>query len=453
MRNIFQIVFILIFPLVLQAQTDSSFVGALTKGNLTGQVRLMSITTWNKAELSDYSAGAVGLTLGYQTLSFKGFRLTISGSLTQQLYTPTFSIPDPKTLQLNRYEWGMFDFTNPNNKDMLLRLQELNLQYRSKKIQTLIGNYLPQNIFLNAQDGRMSPTLVQGLSVKYFPSTKWQIGLEAITGLNPRSAVKWVSVANSFGIYPVGLNPDGTKSQYASHTTTNGIGIAEVTFKPNSKWQILASDILVENVFHTAYLKTEYRKSIWNNQQLLLGGLLAMQEQVGNGGSMVASQVYFTKENKPIIVNARLGLKDKKWEGSLNFGRITAQGRFQMPREWGVEQFYTFIPRERNEGSGDVWAYTAKYAYTFSKNLKLEAAYGYYNMPDVRDTRLNKYGVPDYSHTMLNLQYSFEGNWKGLTLQALGIYKANQGLVYDNLKYVQNKVDMSQLNLVVNYKW
>jgi hypothetical protein len=163
--------------------------------------------------------------------------------------------------------------------------------------------------------------------------------------------------------------------------------------------------------------------------------------------------VYFTKENKPIIINVRLGLKDKKWEGSLNFGRITAQGRYQMPREWGVEQFYTFIPRERNEGSGDVWAYTAKYAYTFSNNLKLEAAYGYYNMPDVRDTRLNKYGVPDYSHTMLNLQYSFEGNWKGLTLQALGIYKANQGLVYDNLKYVQNKVDMSQLNLVVNYKW
>jgi hypothetical protein len=37
MRNIFQIVFILIFPLVLQAQTDSSFVGALTKGNI--QVR------------------------------------------------------------------------------------------------------------------------------------------------------------------------------------------------------------------------------------------------------------------------------------------------------------------------------------------------------------------------------------------------------------------------------
>jgi hypothetical protein len=133
MRNIFQIVFILIFPLVLHAQTDSSFVGALTKGNITGQVRLMSISTWNKADLSDYSAGAVGLTLGYQTLSFKGFRLTMSGSLTQQIYSPTFSIPDPKTLQLNRYEWGMFDFTNPTNKDMLLRLQELNLQYRSKK--------------------------------------------------------------------------------------------------------------------------------------------------------------------------------------------------------------------------------------------------------------------------------------------------------------------------------
>ena len=183
---------------------------------------------------------------------------------------------------------------------------------------------------------------------------EWQLGVEAISGISPRSSAKWVSVANSFGIYPVGLNPDGTKSQYAGHTSTAGIGVLALQFKPNSSWILLASDILVENVFHTAYLKSEYRKSIWNNQQLMFGGLIATQGQVGNGGSNNSNQVYFSENNKPLILNARVAIMNKKWEGSLNFGRITSEGRYRMPREWGVEQFYTFIPRERNEGAGDV---------------------------------------------------------------------------------------------------
>jgi hypothetical protein len=32
-----------------------------------------------------------------------------------------------------------------------------------------------------------------------------------------------------------------------------------------------------------------------------------------------------------------------------------------MPREWGRDPFYTFMPRERNEGYGDVNADIDKY--------------------------------------------------------------------------------------------
>ena len=31
-----------------------------------------------------------------------------------------------------------------------------------------------------------------------------------------------------------------------------------------------------------------------------------------------------------------------------------------MPREWGKEPFYTFLPRERNEGLGNIHAFTVK---------------------------------------------------------------------------------------------
>ena len=33
---------------------------------------------------------------------------------------------------------------------------------------------------------------------------------------------------------------------------------------------------------------------------------------------------------------------------------------FLMPREWGREPFYTFLPRERNEGLGGVNAWTCQ---------------------------------------------------------------------------------------------
>jgi hypothetical protein len=39
----------------------------------------------------------------------------------------------------------------------------------------------------------------------------------------------------------------------------------------------------------------------------------------------------------------------------------------------------------------------------------------------------------------------------GLNLELLYLYKARQGNVYDEWKYVINKVNMHQLNFIMNY--
>jgi hypothetical protein len=125
-----------------------------------------------------------------------------------------------------------------------------------------------------------------------------------------------------------------------------------------------------------------------------------------------------------------------------------------MPREWGREPFYTFLPRERNEGAGDVNAMSLNLIRTFNrKRTKAEFSYGYYDMPDVRESRLNKYQIPSYHQLLFNLRHSFSGFLTGLDLEFLYVYKPRSGRYYNQLRHIINKVDMQHVNLVFNYRF
>jgi hypothetical protein len=112
------------------------------------------------------------------------------------------------------------------------------------------------------------------------------------------------------------------------------------------------------------------------------------------------------------------------------------------------------MSRERNEGFGDVHATTARIQWK-QKNGMLKASLtgGYFSLPDVRNFALNKYGMPSYFQVNLDIRYSFTGILQGLEAQGLLVWKGKSGEVYDNDRYVINKVDMSLINVVVNYRF
>ena len=123
-----------------------------------------------------------------------------------------------------------------------------------------------------------------------------------------------------------------------------------------------------------------------------------------------------------------------------------------MPREWGRDPFYTFLPRERNEGFGDVNAYVLKVEYKLPKQrVKLNVGAGYFDLPSAYNFKLNKYGMPSYTQLNVDLRYEFEGVLKGLESQLLYVYKAKAGDEVLNEKYIINKVNMNMVNLVLNY--
>ena len=149
---------------------------------------------------------------------------------------------------------------------------------------------------------------------------------------------------------------------------------------------------------------------------------------------------------------ALAGWKNKEIEVSMNYNRITDHGRYLMPREWGREPFFTFLPRERNEGFGDAHAVMGKINYSITKiKLKLSLAAGYYKLPDVKNFRLNKYGLPSYTQINADIRYTFPKKFSGLEAQLLIAGKINSGETYNNAKFVINKTNMVLYNFVLNY--
>ncbi len=178
------------------------------------------------------------------------------------------------------------------------------------------------------------------------------------------------------------------------------------------------------------------------------------QHPIKAGGHQVPLLTYFDKRHRAQIFSMRTGVRKRETTIQVNATRITADGRFLMPREWGREPFYTFMPRERNEGAGDVKAISFNFIRQFPhKNIRVEGGYGYYDLPDVRNSRFNKYQMPSYHQFLMNIRYKFTGFLSGLNAEILYVYKKNSAETYGDFRYVINKVDMQHADIILNYKF
>jgi hypothetical protein len=179
------------------------------------------------------------------------------------------------------------------------------------------------------------------------------------------------------------------------------------------------------------------------------------QDAIKDGGNADATKTYFEKNGKSHDVWCKtVGLeKRKKLEISINYNRITKHGQIFNAKRMGTrDPFFTFLPRERNEGFGDAHAVMGKINYSITKiKLKLSLAAGYYKLPDVKNFRLNKYGLPSYTQINADIRYTFPKKFSGLEAQLLIAGKINSGETYNNAKFVINKTNMVLYNFVLNY--
>lgn len=434
-----------------QAKDTTSLLYAFKSGTFNGHFRYYFSSTINEGELTDYFANAGGGGLRYESNKFHGFQLATSGFYLFDLGSSSMTAIDSITGQINRYEIGLFDIENPANQKNMNRLEELYLKYNFKNAQLIFGKQLINTPLVNIQDGRMRGTAVEGLWMNFEPSKKWQFEGGYLYAVSPRSTLKWYKIDESIGLYPQGVNSSGIKSDYKGNLTSNGLGILSARFKPKN-FEIQVWDYYLDNILNTALVQAKYTKELSTTTKLVAEGQFIRQDVLNYGGNQNQAQTYVEKGAKSMTFGAKVSLKTKVFDYSLAYNRITKHGRYLFPREWGRDPFFTFIPRERTEGFGDLHAFVAKLDFKpKNSNFKTSLAAGYIALPDVKNFELNKYGIPSYYHLSWDAKYKFEKVFKNLEAQLLLTVKLREGETYGNRRYVFNKVNMLLVNVVLNY--
>lgn len=429
-----------------------SLLNAFKSGTVNGHFRYYFMATDNQNNLTDYYANAVGGRLKFETAKFHGFQLAVGGYYTFNLGSSDFTKPDSTTKQLNRYESSLFNIEQPNNKNNLAILQEFYIKYQFKKSNVILGRQLINTPFINTQDGRMMPSGICGIWLNINEIKKMGFVGGWIKGISPRGTLKWFKPGASIGLYPSGVNIDGSISNYSNNITSAGIGMLGVKYAVHSKLNIHFWEMFAENIFNTEMIQFDWNHRLKDSTTFFAAVQAIHQAAINNGGNANATKSYFTRGQQSFSFGGKIGWQNKKMEVSINYNRITSNSRYLMPREWGKDPFFTFMPRERNEGFGNLDAVVTKLNYNIPKtNLKTSLSFGYFHLPDVKNYKLNKYGMPSYTQLNVDVRYLFSGLCKGLETQLLIVGKFNQGNTYQNDRYVFNKVNMILYNLVINY--
>lgn len=433
-------------------QKAENLLEAFENGQFNGSFRTFFMATDNARQLSDYYALAAGGSLHFASAPWHGFNFGLGGIFNFNISSSDLGAKDSITGALNRYEIGLFDVERPENRRDLDRMEEFYLRYQWKKSRITVGQQSLQTPFINYQDGRMRPTAESGAWAEYQELKNLKVEGGWLWKISPRSTVEWYSIGESIGLYPKGLNPDGTGSGYPEHLESKGIGLLGVTKKWGSNSKIQVWNQYVEHIFNTTFVQFDHIKPLKNDHKWILGAQYTHQDALAHGGHSDASKTYFQKGAQSNIISVQTGWEYGQWRALAAYTHVTSDGRFLSPREWGREPFYTFMQRERVEGSGNSHSATARLQWQNpNKRLKVEAAYGHFYLPDVKEVALNKYAFPSFNQFNVDVRYAFGGMLKGLRVQFLYVRKGLLGNVYGSDKYVINKVQMSHYNLVFNY--
>jgi hypothetical protein len=424
------------------------------QGVFEGHVRNFFMSTVNRGEFPDYFALAMGGGLAYYSPVIKNFQVAMSGFMIRRVASSDLN-PNPPFV--NRYELGLFDVNDPDNRDDLDRLENLFLRYFfSQKTNSYFqfGKFHLKTPLVNLQDGRMRPNLMEGMWAEWNEFQKLKLSGGWLWRTSPRSTVRWFTIAEAMGVYAEGRATNGLPSQYGGSLRSDGVVVANATYLPVKGLEIQAWNYRITRVFNSSFLKTEYKKN-YGGRQWMMGAQYLFQNSLF-ADTLALEKQYTPKSEKAHALSARIGTTrlatGATW--NVNYTRITAHGRFLFPRELGIEPFYTFMARERVEGAGDVHAVMIQNQRPVGpgKALTMHAQAGVFWMPSVSNARLNKYTMPGFYHINLRARYKFSGFMDGLQADLLYSYKGN---LDPNLEVTpanfHNKVDAHLLSVVLDY--
>jgi hypothetical protein len=419
------------------------------KGELTGQWRTFYMSTHNKGELKDFYSLATGGKIQYIQPIGKHFSIAGAMYTSYNLGIQDLTIPDPITGGRTRYEGALYDVRDLDDPFLIL-LGEAYLQVYGEKHDLKIGRMKLNTPLINPTDGWMLPTLEQGIWYEFNPNPNYTFRTGLINA-TARGTDKFYGIGDAIGNFGRGRNLDGSPSGYARNTNSDFVAIGNLDWMPTERVKVELWNFLIDNVSNTFMIKPSF---VLDESSTKLSFEWFHQDKVGNGGNEEENLSYF-QSNESNVVGTQVEWKAGASTLTLGYDHILKGGRFLFPREWGRETLFTFQRRERSEGSANNHALVITHERSLKWNenaLRTVLSVGHQWKPSISNTRDNKYAIPDYTHLMVDLFYTSD-KLKNLKPEFLFVYKFTGQDYTDTPNVIFNKVDMYQLNFIVNYNF
>lgn len=447
-RIFFSALFFLSFAFTAKSQEEEKKLSV--SPDLHFRTFWMNTSYPGKDYKEDYALG-LSLNLGAWVTYKQNWKFHVGYRSFANSFSSKIWEPDPHTGQPNRYETGLFDLLDTRDR-FFGKLETLSLEYSQANFGIKAGRMGVNSDWINAQDGRLSPTAVEGIHAWYSPDSQWKFSLWAIGKMSIRGSSDWLSVGKTVGIYPQGRDISGRSAVYFDQTTSDWLGIWEVDRNIGSDAKLHFSTTTAQNLFSTYWLNFEKNKK--KSYGILTFGLQAgFQHGIGNGGNELQGLKYKDPKDRNYVFSGRVGWRNSNWITHLNFTHLDGKGRWLSPREWGKDAWYTFIPRERNEGFESVNALVAYGEYRFEKaKVSLYGHAGVHFLSDTQNAAANKYNFPSYRQLNLGLKYQPK-QFKNLDFHLILVSKAplSNGNLTPNQIY--NKVELWHFNGIINWRW
>ena len=292
------------------------------------------------------------------------------------------------------------------------------------------------------------PNALEGIWYDYKKANSFSIQAAFINRICPRQTGGYFNIGESIGKARTGFDVFGNPSQYSGNVHSNYILISNVDYQFNPELTLSAWNYYVDNVSNTSFL--EFRQSMMSDN-LSFGAMLIYQTKVGNGGNADPNLAY-QNDDQAFYWGLRAETNVGTSRLQLNVDAITDAGRMLLPREWGLEPFYTFQRRTRVEGQRDVASVMVKWLKSWSNEQQEVNAYvslGRIGIKDPMDLSSNKNQLPRFYHLDLSVQYK-PNFLKGLSADLYLAQRFSAGAVPTD-DYVINRTDFFHMDFFVTY--
>ena len=422
-----------------------NFKDWFARGTIHGHFRNYLMATFNSGDLNDYVTNATGGALAFRTAEYKGLSIGVKGIFTFNTFDNDLLRIDDSNGKFAKWETELYDFTRPEEKKDLDRLEELFVQYKFGRSSIAYGKLdINKGPFLKRRDGRMKPFVYHGLWSELHLSKLSELNIGWIHGVSPRGITEWFSINEAIGILNNGRDCHGEPSHYHDTSNSKGMGVVDYNLDLKNGLKVQIADYWLHRIMNTIWVQTEYSIGSY-----MLGLQWVSQQASNHQGDLEVNQRYFDKAYNNHTLAFRLGWSSGDFSWNVNYLQGIDEGRFLFPKELGRDNFYVSLPRMWMDGLGESRATSINLAW-HPDRLDIRTSFAYVS-PQVKDNYIsNKYGLNAFMQCNLQVDYTFTDIMEGVRISFLYVARPvydKDGLEEGDAFY---KYDLHHFNFITN---